>query len=234
VQPNSQSALPGTCTTGDQFSLTAVYKSAGSYVYQPGNYTCVATNTWSAGINMLTSGQGSLWPPFGGFPGGTPATTTALGAANTLQCVQFNNPGTFSVANWYAWETTGDSGKYVGVNFYDTVNTSNPALIGSTTTTGAVSAANTHISGAIGPLTLGPGAYNMCVASNSANTLVLVGNNDGNAYAASISSTDSTKRQFKCSNTISVSSSTITWPATCGTVTATAPQGFPSWIMLGN
>lgn len=221
--------LPATCTAGSVFALTATYSLRGSYVYYPGTYTCVALNTWAAGANLLASGTGSMWPPFGGMPVGAPTVGTALGASNVMQCAQYYQPGTFNAAAFRTWVSTGDSGKSLGVNFYDTAGN----LLGPTTTAGASLTAVGAVSGSIG-LTMGPGSYAMCVASDSNSVVKLPMNSDGNAYAMSIAFPEANKRFFTCANHTSVAGGVITWPASCGTVSGLTAGVFPPWIMIVN
>ena len=204
--------LPGTCTVGTAYGLTAQYTTT-SLNYYPGLYYCIATNVWGNQPAGTTSGRGYIFPGFGGIPTGT--TYSALPSATSPVWIQHILTATQTVANWVAY-ISGTASAYAGVAIYD----AGCNLISGSTSTGTSTSSGGHLTGALGQsMTLGPGVYYFALTANSTSPTFAAAN-DGNSMAVGELYWDpaANPRFFTSSTqTISVAGNTITWPSTCGT-----------------
>ena len=210
----SGASLPATCNTGDLYALTAQYKSAGVYNYYPGLQSCLCPNTWGQQPDFAcTAGVGSWWPGSGADYAQSGSSTVFWGGGTTTMFVYAPLRATITAAKWHALVMTGDSGKYAGVNIYDT----NCNLVGPTTTAAlALPSGVQYVSAALPGLTLGPGNYYLAVWSNSSVAAFASAWYGGNDYAGGIMNNTDTAQTIFTGNAATLAGTTITWPASCG------------------
>ena len=221
----SGTTLPATCTAGSLYALTAKYTS-NTYNYYPGLFACTAPNAWTAGANVTAAGSTVLFPPADGFYG-YGGVSAAFPSATYPLYTQFTIKETFTMSTWTTRINAPSAGNYIGVNLYD----SSCNLIGPATTTGAATSGSNYPAGTL-TYTLGPGTYYLAVwASSTSPTFYYMGEN---IYGWSvILGTLPVKRFGTGSNAASNSGSTITWPASCGTITPVTNSG-PFIVGLAN
>lgn len=222
--------LPATCSVGAQYMLTAQYSGTG-FNYYPGAYNCLSTNTWIMGGNLTTTGNFAMFPPGSGNPGYV-AVAAAFPSATLPLYVQFQLANTVTISGWAFRISTASVGNYIGANIYD----SGCNRLGPATSTGAATSGSNYPGGSLS-MTLSPGTYYLALwASSTTPTFYYMGDNIQSAssmLSPSLNLQTTTKRFATGANAASQTGGTITWPSSCGTLTAVSSIN-PFAVLLSN
>lgn len=188
------------------------------------------TLTYSAASSMFfinnypnpAGAAASYWTPFGWAETGTvsvpstPGTIVAFGP--------FTLPYFFSFQNAMFNVTTADSGQYIALAFMDS-----SFNVISTSSSEPLSPAGAHGSGI--PRNMNPGSYWLLMSSTSSGVAALSAGESATMQNL-IASGAGSLGTMTCTNTVTWSTGTPTWPATCGTGHKTSAYNAPL-VFLG-
>ena len=230
----------GSGCAGGTFVVNLSMDSIGQIYIWQNNFEPVSTTackinsavtlTYNAASNMFfinnypnpAGSAASYWTPFGWAETGTVSVPSAPGTIVAFG--PFTLPYFFSFQNVMFNLTTADSGQYIAFAFMDS-----SFNVISTASGEPLSPAGAHGSGI--PHSMNPGSYWLLMSSSSSGVAAL-SSGESATMENLIANGAGSLGTMTCTNTVTWSSGTPTWPSTCGTGHKTSAYNAPL-VLLG-